>query len=214
MGRRALPKRDPNVDESRHLLPLESLTAPLDPQSLFDQPRELEIEVGSGKGLFLLTHSERHPDRNYLGNEVAKKYARFAAYRLAKHHRENARVIRGDALVLFREYLPDRCAAAVHVYFPDPWWKARHRRRRIIQPQFVEDLQRVLKPGGWFHFWTDVEQYFDEACQQLGQAPRLSAAIPVAEPVAEHDMDYRTHFERRMRRHGHDVFRAKFERLD
>ena len=212
MGRRALPKIDPTFDFSSHLSFVEELQQPFDPQSLFDQPRELELEVGSGKGHFVLTHSEKCPDRNFLGNEIARKYARFAAYRLAKHERENARIISGDGLRLFREFLPEQCAVAAHVYFPDPWWKERHRRRRVIQPGFVADLQRVLKPGGVFHFWTDVEQYFEETRQVFEQEDGWSEPVLVAEPESLHDMDYRTHFERRMRKNGHDVYRAQFTR--
>ncbi len=212
MGRRALPKIDPSIDYGRHLAFVEDLTQPFDPQSLFDEPRDLEIEVGSGKGHFVLTHSEKRPDRNYLGNEIARKYARFAAYRLAKNDRNNARILSGDGLRLFREFLPDQCAVGVHVYFPDPWWKERHRRRRVIQPGFVADMQRVLKPGGIFHFWTDVEQYFEECVEALSGETGLTAPVMVDEPESVHDMDYRTHFERRMRKNGHDVFRAQFIR--
>lgn len=210
MGRRALPKIDRSVNIDQHLVELDSLPAPWDPQSIFPSPQPLEIEVGTGKGLFLLNESGRHPERNYLGNEIAHKYARFAAYRLAQHQRTNARIVSGDGLKLFHELLPDNCAAAVHVYFPDPWWKARHRRRRVMQPSFIEDLQRVLAADGALHFWSDVEQYFDETCELLAATGAWSVPEMVAEPPAEHDMDYRTHFERRMRKHGHDVFRARF----
>lgn len=212
MGRRALPKIDPTVDYAEHLLFVEDLSHPFDPQALFDEPRDLELEFGSGKGHFVLNESDKRPDRNYLGNEIARKYARFGAYRLAKHHRTNAKIISGDGLKLFREFMPDACAVGVHVYFPDPWWKERHRRRRVIQPAFVEDMQRVLKPGGLFHFWTDVEQYFEEALEALGNEVGLSAPVMVDEPESTHDMDFRTHFERRMRKNGHDVFRAQFIR--
>ncbi|MEL7499863.1 MAG: tRNA (guanosine(46)-N7)-methyltransferase TrmB [Planctomycetota bacterium] len=210
MGRRALPKLDPTVDFSQHIGEVDDLTAPFCPQSLFPQTADLEIEVGSGKGLFVLNESGRVPERNFLGNEVARKYCRFAAYRLAKHERQNARMLCGDGLKLFRELLPDRCAMAVHVYFPDPWWKERHRRRRVMQPSFIADLERVLIPGGVFHFWTDVEEYFEETIGLMKEHSGLSDPQHVSERPAEHDMDYRTHFERRMRKHDHDVFRSQF----
>jgi tRNA (guanine-N7-)-methyltransferase len=210
MGRRALPKLDNAIDLSHVLTEVSRFNAPWDPQSLFAQPRELEIEVGSGKGLFMLAQSGRSPERNFLGNEIAMKYCRLAAYRLATHDRVNAVMLSGDGMKLFRELLPAECAAAVHVYFPDPWWKARHRRRRIINPGFIHDLERVLKPAGIFHFWTDVEEYFDEACGLIQQESRLTGPHAVAESIAEHDMDYRTHFERRMRKNQHPVFRSQF----
>ena len=116
----------------------------------------------------------------------------------------------GDGLKFFREMLPDECAVAVHVYFPDPWWKERHRRRRVMQPGFIADLQRVLLPGGVFHFWTDVEEYFDQTVGLMKEHSDLTGPIHVKETPAEHEMDYRTHFERRMRKYDHDVFRSQF----
>ena len=212
MGRRALPKLDPSIDFSRHLSEVDDLKSPFCPQSLFSQPADLEIEIGSGKGLFVLNESGKSPKRNFLGNEIAHKYCKFAAYRLAKENRCNAHMLRGDGLKLFRELLPSECAAAVHVYFPDPWWKERHRRRRVIQPGFIADLQRVLIPGGVFHFWTDVEEYFEQTIGMMKEHSDLAGPIHVEETVAEHDMDYRTHFERRMRKYDHDVFRSQFKK--
>ena len=212
MGRRSLPKIDPDVNFQSLLGDVEDLVAPFCPQSLFDQTADLEIEVGSGKGLFVLSESGKNPDRNYLGNELARKYCRYAAYRLAQSNRSNAHMLAGDGLRLFREFLPDACAVAVHVYFPDPWWKDRHRQRRVMQPEFIADIERVLVPGGVFHFWTDVEQYFDETVELMQQHSTLSGPHEVEERPAEHDMDYRTHFERRMRMREHDVFRSQFKK--
>ncbi len=210
MGRRALPKLDPAIDFSNHISEVDDLQAPFCPQSLFAQTADLEIEIGSGKGLFVLNESGKVPERNYLGNEIAKKYCRFAAYRLAKSERTNAHMLRGDGLKFFRELLPDQCAVAVHVYFPDPWWKERHRRRRVIQPGFIKDLQRVLLPGGVFHFWTDVEEYFEQTIEMMKEHSDLKGPIHVEETPATSEMDYRTHFERRMRKYDHDVFRSQY----
>lgn len=210
MGRRSLPKYDRTLDISGHYRELEDIEAPFDPQSLFDVPRPLEIEVGSGKGLFLFSHSQRRPEHNFLGNELAIKYAQFAAHRLAKHERNNTFMIRGDGLKLFRELFCDEIAVAVHIYFPDPWWKERHRRRRVVQPEMVKDIQRILKPGGRLHFWTDVEEYFESGIETIKEFSSLSGPIAVPVEEAEHDMDYRTHFERRMRKNDHPVFRSEF----
>ncbi len=210
MGRRALPKLNPQVDVSGVLFSLEHLAPRLAVDEWFGRPAELEIEVGSGKGLFLLTASERSPERNFLGNELALKYARLCAFRLAQQGRTNARVIQGDGLKLFRDYLPDESAAAVHIYFPDPWWKERHRKRRVMQASFLTDVHRVLKAGGVLHFWTDVEEYFQTTCDLIRATVPLQGPLAVAEPTSLHDMDFRTHFERRMRRHDQPVFRSQF----
>ncbi len=212
MGRRSLPKVDPSIALDRHYFELESLTPPFDAEMFFGIEGDLEIEIGSGKGLFLLNASQDHPERLFLGIEIAKKYARFAAYRLAKHDRQNAKIIRGDAMQFVGEFIPDDSVSTIHIYFPDPWWKERHRRRRVMQPVFVAEIQRVLKPAGVLHFWTDVEEYFQSTCDLIVENSDLKGPLDVTEEPAGHDMDYKTHFERRMRRNDHPVFRSQFTR--
>jgi len=214
MGRRALPRIDPSISTAEHLVELEALAAPLSVAALFGRSGPLEVEVGSGKGLFLSTAAAAHPDRLLLGIEIARRYAQFAAYRLARQQAPNAKVIHGDAAVLFRERLADQSVDAVHVYFPDPWWKARHRKRRVINPGFVENVARVLRPGGVFHFWTDVEEYFETACLMVAEHGRLAGGPDSAEAEGEDRSreDDRTHFERRMRLADQTVFRAVFRR--
>lgn len=215
MGRRALRKIDPAVDLAVHLRELATLEPPpLDPHALFPAPAPLELEMGSGKGLFLDRASADRPDHNFLGVELARKYAQFAAARLARAGRANARMISGDGLRLFREFLPSGCACAVHVYFPDPWWKKRHRKRRVLNASFLYDVVRVLEVGGKLHFWTDVEEYFQATVDLITTAaPLLAGPHAVAEPPAEHDLDFRTHFERRTRKAGEPVYRVEYFRL-
>jgi tRNA (guanine-N7-)-methyltransferase len=177
---------------------------------LFGRRAPLEVEVGSGKGLFLRSAAIARPDADFLGAEVAQKYARFAAAELAKRSIANAIVIHGDGLRLFAEWITDASLAAVHVYFPDPWWKKRHKKRRLMRESFIRDVERALAPGGRLHFWTDVEEYFQTTLELIAAESRLSGPLEVAEAAASHDMDYRTHFERRMRHHGEPVFRAEF----
>jgi tRNA (guanine-N7-)-methyltransferase len=210
MGRRALPKIDQTLDLSRHFRTVEELVAaPWDPSALFGRDAPLEIEVGSGKGLFLQNAALAHPEHNFLGIEVAFKYARFIAYRLAKRSISNAIAVHGDGLRLFREWIPADSLAAVHVYFPDPWWKARHHKRRVMTEAFLADVTRTLQPGGRLHFWTDVKEYFDNTLELIAKTP-LTGPIEVLEKSAEHDLDYRTHFERRMRLHNEPVYRSEF----
>ena len=213
MGRRSLRKIDPALDLSRHLRSLDDLPALLDvAKNLFNHPAPLEIEVGSGKGLFMATASGEYPQHNFLGIEVVQKYARFAAAKLAKLDRTNAVMIHGDAMRLFREMLPSGCAVAVHVYFPDPWWKKRHKKRRVMNVDFLRDVVRTLEPNGSLHFWTDVEEYFITTLELIAANIELQGPIAVEVNDPETDMDYQTHFERRMRQHGLDVFRAEFRK--
>ena len=124
----------------------------------------------------------------------------------------NARIVQGDATFLVRSLLPDRCLTAVHVYFPDPWWKARHRKRRVLSEPFLLHVGRVLGDAGVLHVWTDVEEYFLES---LAAARATGLFEPHRdEPATEprHDLDYRTHFERRTRLAGLPVWRAALVR--
>jgi len=212
MVRRALRKIDPALDLSRHVKSWNELPKPWAAAELFGREAPLEVEVGSGKGLFLQTAAAAVPERDFLGIEIAAKYARFAAARLAKQGLSNAVVIHGDAQRLFGELLPDDSLAAVHVYFPDPWWKKRHHKRRVMNEPFVGNVARTLAAGGSLHFWTDVRERFDATLELIARATRLVGPLDVAERPADHPLDYRTHFERRMRLGERPVYRAEFRK--
>ena len=210
MGRRALRKIDPALDLSNHLYPLDAVPQPFVAAEFFGRRAPLEIEVGSGKGLFMESATLAHPQRNIVGIEMARKYARYSAARLAKQGVTNGKMISGDGLRFFREYLSDESVDAVHVYFPDPWWKDRHRKRRVMKPDFLRDIQRVLIPGGKLHFWTDVEEYFQTTLDLIATEVSLEGPLAVSERPAEHDLDYQTHFERRMRLRDLPIYRSEF----
>ncbi len=213
MGRRALPKLDTTLDLARHLRTVDELPRPGDWAALFSNgSAPLEVEVGSGKGLFLQSAAAAEPGHNFLGIEVARKYAHHSAARLAKQNLANAVVVHGDAQRIFRELLPDDTLDAVHVYFPDPWWKKRHRKRRVMNEAFLKDVVRTLAPGGRFHFWTDVEEYFQTGLALVAEHTPLVGPLEVAERLPEHDLDFRTHFERRMRLAELPVYRSEFRK--
>jgi len=208
MPRRPPRKPDPTLDLSGHLLALSALTPGADPVGLFPEKGPVELEVGSGKGLFLATAAASRPDRNFLGIELANGYARLCAGRLATARAGNARIIHGDATVLVRDLLPAACLAAVHVYFPDPWWKARHRKRRVLTEPFLRACGRALAGDGRLIIWTDVEEYFRAALEAAAATGLFGPAEEEPEAAPLHDLDYRTHFERRTRLAGCPVHRA------
>ena len=210
MGRRALPKLNPNLEYSDYYGEIGSLPDDWDVTSIFDLSKPLEVELGSGKGLFLTTASGLCPDRNFLGVEIQKKYANYCAAKLSQAGRQNAFMFQGDGLLFFNKYLKDRSVDDVHVYFPDPWWKSKHRKRRVLNEPFMQDVIRVLKEGGRFHFWTDVQEYFQSTLALLEAFPTLSGPFDVEAKPAEHDMDYQTHYERRTRRYDRPVYRSVY----
>ena len=210
MGRRALRKVDPNLDLSFHHHTVDDLPNPWNAEALFGRHAPLEVELGSGKGLFLQNAAINQPDHNFLGVEVAHKYAHFTAARLAKRNLNNAISVDGDGLRMFRELLPDDSLAAVHVYFPDPWWKKRHHKRRVLNETFLADVVRTLKSQGRLHFWTDVKEYYDATLKLIAQQTPLVGPLGVPQQTAEHDLDYRTHFERRTRLNEAPVYRSQF----
>jgi tRNA (guanine-N7-)-methyltransferase len=213
MARRALRKVDPTLDLTGRLFTLEQLPQPFDPVRIYKRSAPLEVEMGSGKGLFLSQAAAARPEHNFLGVEIARKYAAHCAAQVARSGLTNAAMVSGDGLRLFREFLPTAGVTAVHVYFPDPWWKKRHRKRRVMNEAFIADIERVLIPGGSLHFWTDVEEYYQSTLELMAQVfKNLEGPLPVAEREAEHDLDYRTHFERRKRKDALPIYRSEFRR--
>ncbi len=184
MARRALRKIGEDLDLSNSFLTFEELPCPLNAAAFFGRSAPLEVELGSGKGLFLSSAAAAQPETNFLGLEVARKYALHAAARLAQRELRNARVVFGDGLRVFRECLPDASLAAVHVYFPDPWWKARHRKRRVMNADFLGHALRTLMPGGRLHFWTDVQEYFDTTLELIAASSSFEGPFGVSEQCA------------------------------
>jgi tRNA (guanine-N7-)-methyltransferase len=203
----------PRPDLRPYFLTLHDLPpAPLDLVDLFGSDRPVEVEVGSGRGLFLVNAGTTCPGTSFLGIENDFKEARRAARRLQKRKLDNVRILGADARRVFSEYLPSRSAVAVHVYFPDPWWKRRHRKRRIFNAEFLAQVARILKPEGLLHAWTDVAEYFEVMTALVAMNPDFVALSPPQERPATHDMDYHTSFERKKRKLGLPVFRARWKR--
>ena len=170
----------------------------------------IELEVGSGKGLFLQCAAQSDPESYFVGIELAAKFANKAASRLKKRDLTNACMLRGDAQGFLKDVVPTESVDRLHVYFPDPWWRNKHKKRRVLNEQTISDIQRVLKRGGEFHFWTDVLDYYEHICIEVIELTEFTGPHYVPERSAAHSMDYTTHFERRARTHGQPVYRARF----
>src|SRR5262249_39628874 len=127
--------------------------------------------------------------------------------------RTNVRVACGDALPFLRDCLAAGSLHAVHVYFPDPWWKKRHHKRRVFTAEFVEQVVRVLRLGGRLCAATDVEEYYKMMLETLAPRTELCPLPPPAEGTPAHDLDYLTNFERKFRKLGKPIYRLCSERL-
>jgi tRNA (guanine-N7-)-methyltransferase len=176
---------------------------------IFGNDRPVELEVGSGKGLFLANAAMANPGHNFLGIELARKYAQRAAERVAKRSLVNVRVVAGDARLLLARYIPPSSLQTVHVYFPDPWWKARHKKRRVFGAPLVADIERTLVPGGELRVATDVLEYFDVIRGLVAGSPRFLEEPVPAPKTPEHELDYLTNFERKYRIEGRPIYQVR-----
>lgn len=207
------------IDVSAHLIepddaprpPADAVPDRIDWAALFGNDHPVEFEVGPGKGLFLANAARANPGRNYLGVEIARKYARLAAERLAKQGIANAKVWAGDVRDVLWRRVPDRSVRAVHVYFPDPWWKKRHKKRRVFTGDLIAQVERVLQPGGELHIASDVEEYFHLMRELIAASPRFDERPPADMKAPEHDLDYLTNFERKYRIEGRPIHRASYD---
>ena len=205
-------RRLPLEELAPYLLPAPDPPAPVDWAALFGNDRPVELEVGFGKGLSLLTAAVANPDVNFVGVEVVRKYQLFTATRTAKRDLRNVRLACADARLFLRDCVGSASLRAVHVYFPDPWWKKRHHKRRVFTPEFAAQCERVLAPGGRLHLATDVEDYARLVAEVVAGCTPLVPLPPPAEHAPAHDLDYLTNFERKARQGGRPVFRGRYER--
>ena len=133
----------------------------VNPVDYFPIPGAVELEIGCGKGGFILERARRCADRRFLGIEWAGKYYRYAADRMARRGMANVRIMRTDARNFIVHHLAESSLAALHVYHPDPWPKKRHHKRRLFQKDFVAAAVRALQTGARLAIQTDHAGYAD-----------------------------------------------------
>ena len=170
----------------------------------FGNDHQTIIEIGSGKGRFLISTATERPDLNIIGIEKSLHYHRVIRERVMKRNLTNIRLINHDAFLVLKDMIPDASIAEVHVYFPDPWPRTKQQKRRIIRPEVLEQFARVLVPGGWGIYVTDHKEYFDAA------APLIEARFPSERRVPGPDDPPRTNYEAKYREQGRPIYEIRF----
>ena len=187
-GRPVKPRQAALVETLLPRLALD-LSAPLDPAALKPDASETWLEIGFGGGEHMAEQAARRPDVLVLGAEPFLNGAASALRHVEERGLANVRLHVGDARDVVAA-LPDGALERVFILFPDPWQKARHRKRRLVQPAFAAELARVLAPGGRLRFATDWADYADEALLVLRAEPRLAWTARRADdwrtPPADH----------------------------
>lgn len=140
--------------------PLRSIVEPIDPGQLFPRSQPLEVELGSGDGSFLVAYAQRRPERNFLGVERLLGRLRKVDRKGLRAGLANLRLIRVEASYLLEYLLPVESVSALHIYFPDPWPKRKHRKNRLVNERFPMLAARVLAPAGIVALRTDDADYF------------------------------------------------------
>jgi len=133
-----------------------------------DDTRPIEVEIGCGKGAFLLEAAANNPDRFFIGIEASPPYAEYCADRIARHGLDNAVLIADDARLFFADTVPRAAISRLHVYYPDPWPKRRHRKRRLFDLEFPGLADRAMQAGGELLVASDNTRYFGEILAVLG----------------------------------------------
>lgn len=165
--------------------------------------RPMDLEIGSGKGTFLAQQAALEPEVDFVGVEWAKTFWRHAADRARRRSLANVRLLWADATVFVRNYVADQALRRVHIYFPDPWPKKRHHKRRSVQAPFLRELYRVLEPGGEIRLATDHDDYFAWMQEHAAQVHELFEKRPFERPDSAGDGELvGTNFERKYIREG------------
>ncbi len=186
--------------------------SPLDLDSLFGRQAPRMLEIGCGMGESLLAMAASHPENDYLAIEVYRPGIGTLMRRLAEAGLDNVRIVNEDAVFVLERMLPAAAFAAVYLFFPDPWPKKRHHKRRIVQPPFIQLVHGLLQPAGILHMATDCQDYAEHMLAVLEQVAgfrNMAGAGCCAERPPWRPL---TKYEQRAQRLGHRVCDLIFER--
>jgi tRNA (guanine-N7-)-methyltransferase len=186
------------------------ISGPLEFADLFGRSAPVEIEVGVGKGRFVLEQAAARPEVDFLALEWSLKHLRVAKERAGRRKLGNVRFYRADARHVVGHLVPASSISRLHVYCPDPWPKKRHRKRRFFTRPTARDLERILRPGGYLNLSTDVGEYFEEICALLRDHTQLVEAVDPLFPPEQGTGN--TNYEIKYTAEGRTIHRATWRR--
>lgn len=189
---------------------LDATQAPFDFPGIFGRQAPVVLEIGFGMGHSLVSMAQADPAADYVGIEVHRPGVGACLMEAEAQQVKNLRVIEHDAVEVLENWVPDRSLDKVQIYFPDPWHKKRHHKRRIIQPHFMVLLAQKMKPAGILHLATDWENYAEHMLEVINPLPEwenLAADQSYLPRPPERPL---TKFEQRGQRKGHGVWDMKF----
>ena len=185
---------------------------PLDFSRLFGRAAPVIAEIGFGNGESLAQQAANQPEFNFLGIEVHPPGVGHLLITIRQLELKNIRISRHDAVEVFRDQLPDLSLAGANLFFPDPWPKKRHHKRRIVQPDFVAMVASKLQPGAFFHLATDWQPYADHMLEVLDSCEELINESGAGSFSERLDSRTLTKFEERGQRLGHDVWDLRYRK--
>ena len=185
---------------------------PLDYAVIFGRRAPVILEIGFGNGDALVAEAAAHPEYNYIGVEVHRPGIGNLLRKLDSSELKNVRVMLADAKEVLAAQIPEASLSGVHLFFPDPWPKKRHHKRRLVQPDFAALVMRKLVPGGYIHFATDWKDYAEHMVSVLSRTPGLVEVSGLDEFKAMMASRGQTRYEQRGRRLGNQIWDLVFQR--
>lgn len=186
----------------------------IDMDTLFPRSAPIVLEIGFGMGKSLVQMAQQEPDKNFIGIEVHKPGVGAFLADVGEQQLSNVRAFEHDAVEVLKFCIPDNSISRLQLYFPDPWHKKRHHKRRILQPDFVALVQQKLTTDGVFHMATDWEHYAEHMHLVMQQAPGFKNLSESGDYVPRPDFRPITKFEVRGQKLGHGVWDLMYQRQD
>jgi len=186
--------------------------SPLNLPELFKRDAETILEIGFGNGDSLWQMAQAHPEKNYFGIEVHRPGVGHLLRLVEDSNCENIRISNKDAIDVLEHQLADNSIDRLQLFFPDPWHKKKHNKRRIVQEKFLKQVARILKPGGTFHLATDWEDYAKHMLKTLNDSPLFTNLSSDKTFVPKPETRPTTKFEKRGQRLGHGVWDLMFQK--